>query len=347
MDANDDKKESKRALEEPEKQNERKNGLTCWLYKEKHRLMDCHKFKMKPVKDRIDFAAKVKICKNCFLKTHLLKDCICSMKCRVDGCGKKHHTLLHLKSPHQATVNSTNKQDFTKPDKFHTFLQVTPVTVIYGANTTVVNALLDSGSDTTLITSELAKTLKLKEKQRKLNITSVISTSGLVTSKLVDFSTCSTHHLDQIEVKNAWVAHSLNLPSEHISKEIQRKWSHLKDVPIDVTDKDISILKGGDLPHLHVCHDVISGNQNKPIAILTKLGWVLLGRSNNKFEITLNHITSVRDLKNLVERFWDTECYGTVNKRDPKILPKSDKRVVEILAKTTEKENNKWSVDLL
>ena len=91
--------------------------------------MDCHEFKMKPVKHRIDFAAKEKICENCFSKTHLLKDCICSMKCRIDGI-KKHHTLLHLESPQQATVNSTNKQDFTKPDQSHTFLQVIPVTVV-------------------------------------------------------------------------------------------------------------------------------------------------------------------------------------------------------------------------
>ena len=63
-------------------------------------------------------------------------------------------------------------------------------------------------------------------------------------------------------MKNAWVVDSLNLPSHHISKaKIQRKWSHLKDVVIDVTDKDISTLIGADLSHLHVCHDVISGNQ--------------------------------------------------------------------------------------
>ena len=42
-------KESQRASEEPEKQNEKKNGLTCCLCKEKHRLMDCHKFKIKPM----------------------------------------------------------------------------------------------------------------------------------------------------------------------------------------------------------------------------------------------------------------------------------------------------------
>ena len=204
MNVSNDKKESKEDSEELKKQNERKNGLTCWLCKEKHQLMYCHEFKMRPVQDRIDFAAKEKICKNCFSKTHLLKYCICSMKCRVDSCGKKHHTLLDLESPHQVTVNSTNKQDFTKPDKFQThFYQVIPVTVIYSANTTVVNALLDYGSDTTLIKSELAKTLKLKGKQRNLNITSAISTSVSVASKLVEFSTCSTHHPDQIEVKNA------------------------------------------------------------------------------------------------------------------------------------------------
>ena len=111
---------------------------------------------MKPVKERIYFATKGKICKSCFSKTHLLKDCICSMKCRLDSCGKKHHTLLHLESPHQATSNSTNKQDFTNPDQFDTFLRVIPVTVIYGAITIVVNAQQDSGSDT--------KTLKLKGK---------------------------------------------------------------------------------------------------------------------------------------------------------------------------------------
>ena len=181
--------------------------------------MDCYKFIMKPVKGRIEFAAKGKICKNCFSKTHLLKDFICSIKCRVDGCGKKHLSVLHLGSPHQATVNSTNKRDFTKPDKFHTFLQVIPATVICGANTTVVSALLDSGSDTTLITSELTKTLKLKGKQRKLNITSAISTSVSVTSKLIEFSICSTPPPDQIELKNAWVVDSLNLPSQLYQKQ--------------------------------------------------------------------------------------------------------------------------------
>ena len=58
--------------------------------------------------------------------------------------------------------------------------------------------------------------------------------------------------------------------------------------------------------------------------MLTKLTWLILGGNNNKIEISLNHSTSHRNLENLLERFWDIECYGTVNKKDPEVLPKSD-----------------------
>ena len=51
--------------------------------------------------------------------------------------------------------------------------------------------------------------------------------------------------------------------------------------------------------------------------MLTKLGWVLLGGNNNKTEECLNNILSDGDVEYLVERFWDIECYETVNKKDP------------------------------
>ena len=70
---------------------------------------------------------------------------------------------------------------------------------------TVVNAIQDSGSDTTLITSDLAKALKLKGKQRTLNTANAISLSVSNMSKLVEFTVSSNHHPEQIKVKNAWV----------------------------------------------------------------------------------------------------------------------------------------------
>ena len=49
----------------------------------------------------------------------------------------------------------------------------------------------------------------------------------------------------------------------------------------------------------------------------------------------------------MVERFWEIECYGTCNKRDPKVLSKGEKRAADIPVKTTSKENNRYSVGLL
>ena len=52
---------------------------------------------------------------------------------------------------------------------------------------------------------------------------------------------------------------------------------------IDV-DCDISILIGADKPALHLYRDIRVGNENKPVALKTKLGWVILGgrQNNNK-----------------------------------------------------------------
>lgn len=90
---------------------------------------------------------------------------------------------------------------------------------------------------------------------------------------------------------------NLNLPSQSVSKgEIQQRQSHLRDVPIDITDKNVSILIPAGILHLHIFHNVNSDDQNEPIAMLTKLGWVLLGGNGNKSKVLLNHIRSDQNL---------------------------------------------------
>ena len=72
--------------------------------------------------------------------------------------------------------------------------------------------------------------------------------------------------------------------------------------------------------------------------MLTKLGWLLLGGNNNKTEMSLNHITSDCNLENLVERFWDIECCGTVNKKDPEVLQKATNVLLTYLQKLQRKK---------
>ena len=245
MNNNSDKKEKEKE-KDPDEQKLRRNKrstLTCRLCKGRHRLMECKEFKKKSAKDRTDFATKEKICKNCFSKTHLLKECIRQMKCRVHSCGRKYHTMLQLENQHQVSVNPTKNQNSTNPDSVRTVLQVTPVKVTHGAYTTVLNSLLDSGSDTAMVTSDLVKALNLKDKQWTLDKANAILSSVSVILRLAQSTISSSHHPEKIKVKNAWVVGALNLPSQSVSKaEIEQGWSHLRDVPIDIRDKNISIL---------------------------------------------------------------------------------------------------------
>ena len=70
--------------------------------------MDCRKFKTKPVKDGLDLAAKEQIY---VLLTAAVKS--------ITFC-----CISKVRIKQMLIVNSKNKQDITKPDKFHTFLQV-------------------------------------------------------------------------------------------------------------------------------------------------------------------------------------------------------------------------------
>ena len=76
---------------------------------------------------------------------------------------------------------------------------------------------------------------------------------------------------------------------------------------------NVSILIGTDIPELHICYDVRQGSRNQPIALLTLLGWVLMGDIDSKAtQITSNRISvNNKNLENSIENFWKIDSYGT------------------------------------
>lgn len=74
-----------------------------------------------------------------------------------------------------------------------TYLQVLSVPVTNWSNQVKNNALLDTGSDSTLITSE-PKQVNLKGISQKLEISNVISSAKSIPSKLVSFPVAPNHH---------------------------------------------------------------------------------------------------------------------------------------------------------
>ena len=111
--------------------------------------MDCVKFKQKTAIKRKSFVWEQKLCFNCLSKTHGLKEYQSEFRCRVDGCRQKHHTLLH-KEP---LDNQNDNSDYSLQVYIYKFYQLT--LEIKMEKRLKTNALLDSRSDTTLISKAI------------------------------------------------------------------------------------------------------------------------------------------------------------------------------------------------
>ena len=237
---------------------------------------------------------------------------------RIDGCSKKHHTLPHDES--RVNINVSSNISNTKV----AYLQVLPIYVLNSTRSIKVNALLDSGSDSTLVTKTLADKLKLTEKDQPLTLSNAVCTSTRTMSKLVNFQILSPSHPLKILISNAWVVENLDLLRFTInSNTINKQWNHLQDIQIEVDNsQEISVLIGADYPHLHISKDVGIGNDDEPIAISTPLGWVLLGGKSRTNYVRTNFMVKETELlSNTVERFWSLESYGTCQKDDVSVLP--------------------------
>ena len=160
--------------------------------KNDHKLMFCDEFLNKYVSDRKQFVIDQKLCFNCLSKNHHVKDCISEFTCRHESCGKKHQAVLHedkkpmLNSSSPANSNNVNtaqtasqqnsintnenpeillvvnKIKNTSSENSHVFLQVLPVKISNGNKSVTVNALFDSGMDSTLLAQNVASYLNGK-----------------------------------------------------------------------------------------------------------------------------------------------------------------------------------------
>ena len=240
------------------------------------------------------------MCKNCFSKDHMTKQYICKLKCRANSCGKKHHTLLHRQDQRQVSINSSINHKKTNIPKTTIILQVLPVKVSNGSQTVEVNALLHGCSDTATITSKLAVQLPIKGVKKDLNISSAISGPVNVVSKLVNFSLSLKLCSNQLKIKNVCASDTLNLPQQKVAQnDIKKRWS-----PLETSDNETSPVIGADLPQLPLYYDVVVGEKDQSVGMLTKLEWVLLDGEAEKGQtnVTLNHVKT-DGLQKLVQKF--------------------------------------------
>ena len=337
-------------------------GEPCPMCCQSHRLYQCEAFKSKSPRERNDFVRQHKICFNCISSSlHNSRKCKSTIRCKVEGCGQAHHTLLHFHEPKEVvdsgTVSRNNEvnQDSLADqgtscntsahsvnpvvNSSEVLLQVIPVKVISNSGRQITTyGLIDSGSDITMVDPSLVKLLNIEGTLSKLSLTTVNSADVEERGMKVNFKIASLDSQNDhvIAVNPAWAVKDLTIPLKHtrLSKSLEQ-WPHLREVRFpEVERRKISILLGTNIQEAFVPLDVRRGNRNEPLAIKSCLGWSILGgfsnlQSHSQGQVNLISSEDV-SLNDQLGEFWKIESYGTA-RSETKPLSVEDRRALKLI----------------
>ena len=292
----------------------------CRMCRKEHFIWECSLFKGMTVSDRYQFIKANRLCFNCLGYSHMSRDCASPRRCKAQGCGQKHHTLIHGYNSQNLGSNRTAAPGVIR-DAINTnlcdngdtvFLPILPVK-IGNINTGV---LLDSGSTTSLISRSLVDRLGLQGREISCSLGTVNSVSAVL-SNLVSFDLLDRHGRNRVSVRNALVVDRIpaRSPSYRIDKN---RYPYLKGIDLPSSRGEITaeVLIGLDHPSALMPLDLRRDRTrpNAVYAVLYSLGWTLYGtapRGAFGKHVVINFIkTQGQNLENHIQNLWEVEREG-------------------------------------
>ncbi|KAJ8914719.1 hypothetical protein NQ315_017429 [Exocentrus adspersus] len=174
------------------------NKITCKYCSASHYINQCASFLELTPEKRFQEVKSRNLCANCLKAGHSAKACK-SSTCKT--CQKKHHSLLHFTNPEQSNeskaekpadtaskVTNVNSPSINTPNtsvNFNRSNQILLCTAIIQIKTMTgafmkCRALLDNGSQSHLITCELADTLGLKRRQIDMSVVGINNSANKI-----------------------------------------------------------------------------------------------------------------------------------------------------------------------
>uniref|UniRef100_A0A5S6Q607 Peptidase aspartic putative domain-containing protein n=1 Tax=Trichuris muris TaxID=70415 RepID=A0A5S6Q607_TRIMR len=382
LDAELDLSRGKRVTRSP-KSTRRVNVLTslpksviCHICQQNHPLEKCPQFLPLSPHRRAETLKNFSLCFACFKSSHKARDCRSKKECGIDNCRMRHHPLIHgaprvyaRGSTQEVTqlpseeppclesamigITATNSSDAV-------LLSVVPVTVISGNRAASTYALLDTGSEGSLITKRLAQQLQLPMYHCQLKLSTFHGKDPSEELFTTRFQICSAESDRTFLINNAIIVPSLNVSGRTVDWPMMKKnFDHLCDLPLVKVDyTQVEILLGADnfeaIQPLAVRQPPRKG---LPYGVKTPLGWTVCGRFNltkeerQLFSIHISRVSVIAaegqaSLVESLDRFWSTESFGTKANCE---LPVSaeEERAQRLLSSSTKFVGNRFSVGLL
>lgn len=312
------------------------NTEMCILCGKNHILSKCDKFLALSPRERYVIVKQHALCVNCLGSSHRAYECNSKLFCSV--CKLKHNSLLHFNSKQvEVTVDSSSNHNNLCASLCSGNSSMSENTVLLSTVKVVVNDknskphilrfILDSGSMCNIITKEACKLLDLHLNQVCTNIKGIGSNSshvyGQVLFKFLSrFDPRINYTVKALVVENVVE----KLPSQVVDCA---HLNHLNNIRLADDDfmtpgKIDGILGAQIYPFLLDNHSII-GKENQPIALLTKLGYVIMGNAPilNKLSVDNNCIennffvdiephcmfqhANLDQLDSQINKFWEIE----------------------------------------
>ncbi|XP_011262598.2 uncharacterized protein LOC105255167 [Camponotus floridanus] len=287
----------------------KRNGR-CTMCQGEHYVLFCTEFQKKTPAQKKEHAEANQLCLNCFGK-HKVAECQSKKTCTA--CKARHHTSTHdaystAAVPASATPTSHVQK---RPARGLAMLLVTArVDVIDRAGTKHrVRALIDSGSEVSLITESLAQRLRLRRISAPITLFGIgeqrsASANGEVSMRIS--STTSDYSLQMT------VLPKISTYGSRV-KMACGNWQHvhglqLVDPEFRAADP-VDVLLRADVFASIIEEGLRKGEPNWSVAQRMTLGWILTGIvDENEDTVVSSHQCSVDDKHAaLVGQFWDQE----------------------------------------
>lgn len=345
-------------------------------------LPQCTKFLSMIPNDRYKLVKTKRICVNCLSVSHLIANCTDSVRC--SECSRSHHSLLHFPNSKKVMVSTTKSEGQSGPESVPAASSQPTATavalcavgsectaapalsvgsisesVLLGTaqckvldadgNIIVLRALVDSGSQKDLITTECCERLKLKlhEPQNKY-----VSGVGDVTNPIVGITCLTVRSRFDESVRFTIQPLVVNrITSELPTAKIDvARLEYLNNIPLADSNyyspAKIDLILGTDLFARILGPNSISRAAGEPVAIETLLGYIIIGKApviTPTCNIVRSYCTVEESLENCMNRFFELEEVPNV----PNCLTKDEQACENYYLDTTRRESNgRYTVSL-
>nr|XP_012232430.1 PREDICTED: uncharacterized protein LOC105678032 [Linepithema humile] len=312
------------------------NTFSYGICKGNHTTTTCPQYVSK-TQQKLTLIRKHGLCFNC-LKQHKIANCTSTRRCV--NCGKKHHTSIHQetskadklevdKNPVSQTT-AEKRATHSEPHVLHsniaqrssdrlTLLATAKVMIVRpNGDSSFTRALLDQGSEVSLIIERLSQRLRLPRQRSSIPLVGIGEQQSNKTRGIVHFK-LKPHFNSTFEcVISAHVLPTItsSIPTTEISNET---WTHLQRLqladPQYSVPGSIDILLGADTYSHLLTEGIIKDKINLPVAQSTSLGWIIsgpTGQTTPRQSLQSYHVINHEELSNLMQRFWELESIPTI-----------------------------------